>query len=317
MNTRKSLPDQKSFGFEFREAVRYHTWTVRDNLVSKVMLSPTLRRMLMAIHSYCKRNEKRHCWPSIGTLTEDLGYQWPQARRTVQRQIERLKEYGLLLVEQRNRKGAGERGQTSSVYAIRYGALRRLLPDDCKYTQPRGGGCSTAGGRHSNRGGAVTQPPHELIELEIVNRNADDDTREQTPAPERTNGGGGLRTIPATPTAGLASRKSGWWIGIIGDLANRDERSRVFAAAVAAGLLTDCPIDRVRFATLELQSRLRPPGMAPGFIVSHVEAGDWDWLDPASMKDALRRLGFVLTKEELLRVRTREPRSQTIKEPSL
>lgn len=122
---------------------------------------------------------------------------------------------------------------------------------------------------------------------------------------------GGVGLIVKDPE-GSATKRSGWWAGHIGDLSNPTERDRLHKAAMAAGLLSDSNVDRVRVTALAMQSSSRPAAFARGFFVKHVEWGDWSWLDPKYVKTAMDRLlaanGLRLTREEFERVRVNEPR---------
>lgn len=138
------------------------------------------------------------------------------------------------------------------------------------------------------------------------------DTNDKDNAAVRQQQIGGVGGLIWKSPERFATRKAGWWAGHIGDLANPEERQRLLTAAITAGYLTGSNVDRVRVWALAMQAKSRPPGMATGHFVIHVEDGDWSWLDPKYVKSAMDRLlsaeGLRLTKAEFEGLRIDEPR---------
>lgn len=289
--------------FAFWEALRAATARRRAELVDLADLSPTLRRLLACLHRRC--GGKRWCWPSLRVLAEDLGYEWPKAKRTMIRQVAELEAAGALLVNRRTGEDT-TRGQTSSVYAIRYGALRDKLRTG-KSKCHRGVTVMSPGGVTSVTGGCQNWHPVEM--------NVSEFKEPETAAGaagvrlERTDGGGvGMVRRTARTTA----KPSGWWAGAISkeSLSDRAEVVRLFQAAVAAGVLVDSPVNRVRVVALALQARSPDVTKAGGYVIRHIEQGSWNYLSRENVNEALRRLAadkLTLTADELRQVRCLDP----------
>ena len=289
--------EQRELPYAGWEALRLAMARRRLDLIERANLSPALRRMLLAIHTRC--GGKRWCWPSERLLSDDLLYLWPQSRRTVQRQLKQLQDLGLLFVEQRCND---TRGQSSSIYAIRYGALRHYTLDAAS-SMTRGGGTCTAGGRHLYRGGAAPVPPLEC------NRKQ---SKETQPLPNRTQ----TRTVvePFSRTrvdgVGILPRKQDPALTELGgviasltgtampaswatrltptELSDRTAQQRLWREAIAAGWLEEQPINLVRFVALIWRARRDASLTHPvDWLLKAIETRAWHWLTGPAIQFAL------------------------------
>ncbi len=142
-------------------------------------------------------------------------------------------------------------------------------------------------------------------------------TKEHTPPSppsllpsERKDGDGdGIRNCPAhsgSPTAKLP----GWWTGHIDVKRLRDpkEVTEMFRDAVKSGLIVKTKVNALRIVALSLQAlTAHNPG---GFFVRHVERKSWNYLTPANITEAARRLsadGLGFTPDELRLAREAGP----------
>lgn len=284
---KKSNPVQRTLNYQGWEVLRARTAARRLELIQTANLSATLRRLLAVLHKRC--GGKRWCWPSVRTLVGDLGYTSEHARRTVQRQLEQLRSRGLIWIEHRIKAG---RGQTSSVYAIRYGALRHCTLDGVASVPPPRG-TATAPLRHSNRTPAAQQPHlevnrNELNVIETTSRHLD---------VERALGGGQIesnlvgtvfQTVQAKPRG-----TTGWATNLSREeFSDRAKQRRLWAEAIRAGVVTNHPdrrdIEVVRFVATVHRARWDLSLSNPiGFVVSTLSGQRWPLLRSVDVAYAL------------------------------
>lgn len=285
---KKSNPVQRTLNYHGWEVLRELTANRRLALVQTSNLSATLRRLLAVLHKRC--GGKRWCWPSVRTLVSDLGYTSEHARRTVQRQLEQLRNLGLIWIEHRIKAG---RGQTSSVYAIRYGALRNCTLDGvARMSPPRG--TATAGVRHSNRRGAAQQPHlecnrNELNVIETTSRHFDLERDLGGGKSEMNSEGTVIQTVLEKPRG-----KTGWATHLEREeFSDRSKQRRLWQEAIAAGVVTNQPdrraIELVRFvATVHRARRDFSLNNPIGFVVSTLAGKRWPLLRSVDVDFALK-----------------------------
>ena len=273
------------------EELRKRARRIKDEIVAGAKLPPALKAVLNALWFFCAGN--RFCWPSHQTIAERVGYAWPASRRALQLKLAELQRRGLIVIEAAERLDGST---TSNKYRIVWGNLQRIgvVATRDRAQRPRSG--KRGGGAQASAGGALRQAPLELNWNGIRTPSTPSGIGEE-------DGGGGLEIGDRRTARGErptpASR--GAWTGHIGDLSERAERLRVFHDAVKAGLLTDCPVDRVRFLAATIQARKRPDGMASGWLIQLVESANWRRLDPTYIKRAIQQLadlGVRLTPDE-------------------
>lgn len=148
-----------------------------------------------------------------------------------------------------------------------------------------GGGFSS----RSNSAGSVGTLPAPLENPEPVHQRAS-----ETPAPRQN-----------PPTSQPARR--GAWAGAIDKTFHAEERTRIFRAALAAGLVTDCTRDKLRVQAAILQAMSRPdPKWVTGHLIDLIEVGDWQRLEVLHVERAAGRVlppGRRLTTDEIKRIR--------------
>lgn len=285
---KQAKPVQRTLNYQGWEVLRERTAARRWALVSGVNLSATLRRLLAVLHRRC--GGKRWCWPSVRTLVSDLGYTSEHARRTVQRQLEQLRKRGLIWIEQRVKAG---RGQTSSVYAIRYGALRNCTLDGAVPVPPPRG-IATAGVRHSDRRGAAQQPHlelngNELKVIETTSRQFDIERVLGGGQDEINSGGTVLQTVQAKPRV-----TTGWATSLSREeFSDRAKQRRLWSEAIRAGVVTNHPdrraIELVRFVATVHRARWDVSLSNPiGFVVSTLSGQRWPLLRAVDVDYALK-----------------------------
>jgi len=289
---KKSNPVQRTLNYQGWEVLRARTAARRLELIQTANLSATLRRLLAVLHKRC--GGKRWCWPSVRTLVGDLGYTSEHARRTVQRQLEQLRSRGLIWIEHRIKAG---RGQTSSVYAIRYGALRHCTLDGvASVPPPRGIG--TAPPWHRDRT-PVAQVPHlecnrnELNEIETTSRHFEREPCLVGGDSEMNSIGTIVRKTVARTEPVKGTFKTGWATSLTRDeLSDRSKQRQLWQEAIAAGIVTNHPdrraIELVRFvATVHRARRDSSLSNPMGFVVSTLAGQRWPLLRSVDVAYAL------------------------------
>jgi hypothetical protein len=195
----------------------------------------------------------------------------------------------LIVTEDRERFDGS---RTSSTYRIVWGNVLRTHAD------PSGGNSTFSTLVEAQRMRSNKRTPRAQVSAPPALKQAPLDsalTLHLTPTTTKAIGGGG--------EGGKKEIRIRW--GHINPAFPDGERWRLFQIALAAGLVTDCPVDRIRLTTLTMQAKTRPAECQTGFFIAGIEAGDWDSLDPELITKAVTRLrakGLEITPEDIKRV---------------
>ncbi len=302
---------QKTLDFEGPETLRRWRRKIQDEILQRAKIAPHLKRMLQKLRWYIGNNHE--CWPSLHTLTTELGYRWPQSKRTIIAQLDELRERGLIRTRRETNDKNGALGVNH--YWIHYGRVQEtyLVGKPPVLTPPRSR--LTAGKRPDQTAPPWCNPLHHpgetryttLVKPVTPHKTNGKELKETKTGAEAatarngTVGGGEFVKAPES-----AARPSGSWAGVItrASLAKPAEVVALYRAAVKAGILADTRLNRVRVVALAAQARrsseaeIRSVG---GYVIRHIERGGWNYLAPENVRIALSLLasdGLVLTKEE-------------------
>lgn len=168
-NSREATARQKQLPFDGRldvERVRRNARRIQAVVIAEAKLSPSLKALLAALWSYY--GSYQFCWPSLKTLALRLGHAWPGSRGALCAKILKLKQLGLIIVEERQRPDGS---RTSSKYKIIWHRLRtrKPVPAVINFRDPpvslerRGGLSAETGGSLQRDGGASPERPLELV----------------------------------------------------------------------------------------------------------------------------------------------------------
>lgn len=106
-------------------------------------------------------------------------------------------------------------------------------------------------------------------------------------------------------------RKSGWWVWEVTKqmLGDEAELKRIFDAAVAAGLVEDQPVYRVRVLALANKIRNTEKIKSPtGQLAWMIETGNWNYLPRDAIVRAYRKMyGQEPTGEQIAKIKTATP----------
>lgn len=286
------------------EELSRRAWRIKAEIVAAAKLPPSLKAVIAALWEFHGQN--RFCWPSQQTLAHRLCYSWPASRRALQDKLYQLEERRLIVIEPAERHDGST---TSNKYRILWGNLKRT--EAATETKQRRSTVAktSAPPRLSERPPASEQAPPRArtdapprLPERPLNTNGSSHLNRTTTPTNAATGVGGFGNTGKNPTA----PQSGKWAGFIDIKFPPPEVLRLYRAAVEAGLMEKTPIDQVRIVAAALQAVTRPKGMESGWFVSMVQRGDWNYLSPVHVQDAIGKLAknnITLTPDELPQIR--------------